>query len=424
MVVGGVLLLMPFANTTGTFTPPLVAFFTAISAVSTTGLTLEVTATYWSAFGQAVIFVLMFVGGLGFMTTATFFMIAIGIRITLPHRLLMQESLLTNEMGNLGKLTRNVFLIGLLVCLIGTILLFWPFLHYFGAAEALWQATFHSVSAFNTAGFDIVGPTGLAEYQTDLLMLGVLTVIFITGALSYPVLIDLFYTRRFRLLALNTKLVILGSLAIWIPGSLTVFASEYGNSGTLGALPLDAKIYNAVFNALSGSTTTGFSTIDFSQMLQRTNLFIYPIMFIGGASASTAGGIKINTFLVVLIVVYSWARERSHTEAFEREIDSHQVVNSVTIIMLGVGLLFLSTLILTFTDSAIPFLKLLFENISAFCTVGLSTGILPDLSVEGKLVIMFMMFAGRLGSLTLVMSLLPSTTPRAYRYPEERVVIG
>jgi trk system potassium uptake protein TrkH len=147
-------------------------------------------------------------------------------------------------------------------------------------------------------------------------------------------------------------------------------------------------------------------------------------MFIGGASASTAGGIKVNTVVVLALIVLAWARGHSHTEAFEREIENRQVLNSVTILLIGIGLLFVTTIILTFTDGSISFLKLLFENISAFCTVGLSTGVLPDMSVTGKLVLMFMMFVGRLGSLTLLLSLLPATRPHPYRYPEERVVIG
>jgi trk system potassium uptake protein TrkH len=247
MVVGGILLLLPFANTTGTFTPPLVAFFTSISAVSTTGLTLEVTATYWTSFGQAVIFVLMFVGGLGFMTTATFFMIAFGRRLTLPHRLLMRESLLVNELGSLTTLTRNVFLMGIIACFAGTLLLFLPFLHYFGAAEALWQAAFHSVSAFNTAGFDIAGPASLADYRTDYIMLGAMTLIFVIGALSYPVLIDILFRRRFRVYSLNTKLVLLGSLVLWIVGTLAVFASEYRRPDTLGGFSSEDQVFTAFF---------------------------------------------------------------------------------------------------------------------------------------------------------------------------------
>jgi trk system potassium uptake protein TrkH len=417
-------LLLPFANTQGIITPPLIAYFTAISAVTTTGLTLEPTATYWTFFGQVVIWMLMFVGGTGFMTIASFFLIALGRRLSLSHLLLMRESLMAGELGGLKNLTRNVFLMGLMVSFFGTWLLFWPFLRYFDPAEALWQAAFHSVSSFATAGFDIVGPASFADYRTDYFMLGMLVIIFVIGALSYPVVIDVILRRKHRGFSLNTKLVLVGSLIAWVLGTLTMFASEYGRLDTLGNGPLDSQIFTAFFNALSGSTTTGFSTMDFGKIYERTHLLIDPLMFIGGAAASTAGGIKMNNFIVLLVLVYSWAHGRSHAEAFKREVESQQVLTAITLVMVSVLLLFATTLMLSFTDSAIPFLKLLFENISAFATVGLSTGVLPGMSVPGKLIIMFMMFVGRLGSLTLILALVPSGQPEMYHYQKEGMVIG
>jgi trk system potassium uptake protein TrkH len=424
IALGGALLLIPFANTQGIITPPLIAYFTAISAVTTTGLTLEPTATYWTFFGQVVIWVLMFVGGTGFMTIASFFLIALGRRLSLSHLLLMRESLLTGELGGLKNLTRNVFLMGLVVSFFGTWLLFWPFLRYFSPAKALWQAAFHSVSAFATAGFDIVGPASFVDYRADYFMLGMLIIIFVIGALSYPVIIDTILRRKFRGFSLNTKLVLVGSLIAWALGTLTMFASEYGRQDTLGNVPLGGQIFIAFFNALSGSTTTGFATLDFGRIHERTHLLIDPLMFIGGAAASTAGGIKINNFIVLLVLVYSWTHGRSHPEAFKREVEPQQVLTAITVVMVSLLPLFATTLMLSFTDSSIPFLKLLFENISAFATVGLSTGVLPDMSVSGKLVIMFMMFVGRLGSLTLILALVPSARPEMYYYQKERMVIG
>jgi trk system potassium uptake protein len=160
-----------------------------------------------------------------------------------------------------------------------------------------------------------------------------------------------------------------------------MFASEQSKLDTLGNGPLEGRIFTAFFNALSGSTTTGFSTLDFGKIHERTHLLIDPLMFIGGAAASTTGGIKMNNFIVLLVLVYSWAHGRSRAEAFKREVESQQVLTAITVVMVSVLLLFATTLMLSFTDSAIPFLKLLFENISAFATVGLSTGILPAMSV-------------------------------------------
>ena len=424
IVIGGILLLLPIANRTGQMTSPMVAFFTSTSAVTVTGLILEDTAAYWSGFGQAVIFVLMGVGGLGFMTGATFVLILIGQRITLSERLLMRESLLTDRLGGLVRLTRQVIFMAILIYLIGMGLFFWRFQQHFTGTETLWQAAFHSVSAFNNAGFSIIpGNVSLAPFGTDFILLGIFAVLIILGGIGYTVLVEVSRGRRFKRFSLDTKLVLMGSLGLWILGAGVIFGSEYANNGTLGPFSLGGKMFTAFFHSVS-ARTAGFASINMSNASDFTNLFVVALMFIGGAAGSTAGGIKINSFAVLMVVVYSTIRGRMEAEAFRREIPHTLVYRALAIAALALLLLGGVMLFFILHEKEIPFIKLLFETVSAFGTVGLSTGITPKLSTVGKIVIIITMFVGRLGPLTLALILAPAEKKEVYRFMQERVKIG
>ena len=424
ILVGGGLLLLPVANNEGSMTPPLVAFFTSTSAVTVTGLVLEDTATYWSSFGQGVVFALMGLGGLGFMTTATFFLVLIGQRITLPERLLMRESLMANRLGGLVRLTRYVVLTAVLFYLAGTGLFFWRFHQPFGDIQGLWQSAFHAVSAFNNAGFSIIpGSASLSAYRTDYVLLGIFTALIILGGISYTVLVEVFRGHRPRRYSLDTKLVLVVSALLWALGLGVIFGSEFFNEHTLGKLPLGGKVFTAFFHSVS-ARTAGFSTVDFGQSGDFTNLFVVALMFIGGAAGSTAGGIKINTFAVLMVAVFSSIRGRLHAEAFGREIPHVQVHRALAIAVLGLLLIGAVVLFLTLYEKDIPFPKLLFQTVSAFGTVGLSTGIMGEMSLAGKVLIIIAMFVGRLGPLTLALALAPGEEREVYRFVQERVKIG
>lgn len=423
ILVGGGLLLLPIANRQGGMTPPLVAFFTSTSAVTVTGLVLEDTATYWSSFGQGVIFALMAVGGLGFMTTATFFLILIGQRITLPERLLMRESLMADRLGGLVRLTRYVVLTAILIYLAGMGLFFWRFSQT-GGTQALWPSAFHAVSAFNNAGFSIIPDSAsLSAYRSDYIFLGIFATLIVLGGISYTVLVEVFRGRRPKRYSLDTKLVLLVSALLWVLGLGVIFGSEYSNEATLGKLPLGGKVFTAFFHSVS-ARTAGFSTIDFSQSGDFTNLFVVGLMFVGGAAGSTAGGIKVNTFAVLIVAVFSSIRGRLHAEAFGREIPHVQVHRALAIAVLGLLLIGGVVLFLTLYEKEIPFPKLLFETVSAFGTVGLSTGIITQMSLAGKVLIIAAMFLGRLGPLTLALALAPGEEREVYRFVQERVKIG
>jgi len=418
------LLMLPISNAQGITTPFKDAFFTATSAVTVTGLVVQESSTYWSQVGQGIILGLIFIGGLGFMTGATFLFIIIGRRITLVNRMLMRESLGINKLGGLIRLTRNIVLFAVLIQLLGFIALLSLFRSYFTMEEAIWQAAFHAVSAFNNAGFTILPHTSsLAIFQNDGPILGIFTFLIIMGSISYLVLFDIIKYKKFRLFTVNTKLVLLISTALWLIGALIIFLAEHTNPATLGPLSLVDKIINAFFHSVSGRTA-GFVTVGFGTMRQHTDFFIIGLMFIGGASASTAGGIKVNSFAIILITLLATLKGHGHTSAFGREIPARQVYRALLIGALAITFVFIVSFLLAFAEPDFPFVQLLFETVSAFGTVGMTSGKTAMLSNSSQLILIMAMFIGRIGPLSLVLIMAAREKPAAYRYAQERVTIG
>ncbi|MBI4282511.1 MAG: Trk family potassium uptake protein [Chloroflexi bacterium] len=421
--VGTLLLLLPFTNTRSQITPFADALFTATSAVTVTGLVVVDTPTYWSFWGQLIIMLLIFIGGMGIMTIATFLLIIIGQRITLANRLLMRENLGTNQLGGLLRLTLRVVFVVLAIQAVGFLVLFVRLLGEYPPTTALWQSAFHSVSAFNNAGFVIFPDSqDLHAFQRDYGLLIPMMALIIIGGLSYSVLLDIGSYRRFNRYALDTKLVITVTTMLLLLGAGVIFVSEYGNSATLGPMSTGAKTLNALFLSVS-SRTAGFSTVDFGDLEQHSSFFVTWLMFIGGASASTAGGIKVNTLAVLMIAVLSSLGGKTHVTAFGREISQLLVYRALAVLMLGLTMVLAVAFFLTLSEG-FPFIQILFETVSAFATVGLSTGITGELSQWGRLIIILTMFLGRVGPLTLALVLAQREVTATYRYAEERVRIG
>ena len=423
ITLGTFLLLMPFANNDGMFTPFMDAFFTATSAVTVTGLVVQDTATYWSRPGQVVILSLMFIGGLGFMTSATFLLIIIGQRITLANRLLMREGLGVNQLGGLVRLTRNIVLVAVGIQLLGFLALFLRLSSVFPTLEAVWQSAFHAVSGFNNAGFVVLPKSNSLDFfRSDTAILGIMAALIILGSVSYSVLLDVFKYRRFSRFTLDTKLVLTVTTTLWILGAIVIFLVEYSNPLTFGPMSIGTKVLNSLFHSISGRTA-GFTTVNFASMEQHANFFLTGLMFIGGASASTAGGIKVNTFAVILVAVLSTLRGRTHVSAFGREIPQVQVYRALVIAAVAIAFVFLIAFVLTFLEP-FPFIDLLFEGVSAAGTVGLTTGLTPDLSRWGQLILIFAMFVGRVGPLSMGLTMAQGEKPDVYRFAQERVKIG
>ena len=426
IVAGGLFLSLPISNNTGGFTPADLAFFTSTSAVTVTGHTVVDTPTYWSTFGHAVIFTLMLVGGLGFTSLATFFLIILGQRITLPERMLMRDTMGVDRLGGLAAVLRNIVLIVLAIYIIGTLLLWWRLHDDFSAGEALWNSAFLSVSAFNNAGFTILpDSSSLDRFAFDPSFLIFMVIPIVLGGIGWTVLVDLFRQRRFSRLTLDTKMVVTTSVLLWVLGALVFFIAERDNVGTLGNGDFSSLEmgFQSIFQSISGRTA-GLSTLDFSAASDLTKLFYPFLMFVGGAAGSVAGGIKVATLAVIVAAVVSSVRGRLQAEAFGREIPHFQVHRALTVAALGMALVFVASLVLTLTEDGIPFFDLFFDTVSAFGTTGLSTGVPPQLSVAGKILFMIMMFAGRLGPLTLALALAPREEATVYRFIQERVKIG
>ncbi len=428
--VGTLILLLPFTHHGGGFTPFVDALFTATSAATVTGLITVDTATYWTRIGQVFILALIFVGGLSFMTMATFLLILIGQRLTLTQRILVKNSLQIDQLGGLVSLTIKIVLVATGIQLVGFVALLVRFslLPDYSIAEAVWQAAFHAVSGFNSAGFTVVSESAsLSAFKVDKAVLGIMGVLIFLGALSYWIMVDVVRSRRFSLLTLNSKLVLILVLVLTLSGAAVFFFSEYENTSTLGPVSFPDKVVISVFESISGRTA-GFSTVNYGETAQHTNLFFTSLMFIGGASASVAGGIKINTVAVVLVVVLSTIRGKSHASAFGREIPLPQIHRAMSIGVVVLGFVFLVGLMLTFAESAsreqFAFIDLLFESVSAAGTAGLSTGLTSDLSRWGHIILIASMFLGRIGPLTLALAMFQNANGDLYRYPQERITIG
>ena len=424
IAVGTILLMMPFANTVGGFTPLLDALFTSTSAVTVTGLVTQNTATFWSRPGQVIIMALMYAGGLGFMTIATFLLVLIGQRVTIAQRLAMREGLLVNQLGGLARLTVGIVIVATLIQFVGFLALLARFYFLYPPAEAVYQSVFHSISAFNSAGFLAFNEeAGFAAFSGDIAIIGIMSLLIFIGAISYWVIIDLVRVRKFSLFTLNTKLVLVMTAALTLIGFVGFFMLEYRNPDTIGPLPIGEKAMVSFFQALS-SRTAGFTLIDVDAANAHTNFLTMGLMFIGGASASVAGGIKVNTLALILLATLATVKGRSSTTAFGREIPLSQVQRAFVVGAISLAFVFLMIILLSISEKGADFLAIVFEATSAFGTIGLSTGLTPELSNMGRVLIIATMFLGKLGPLTVGLTMVQRRERDLYRYPQERVTIG
>lgn len=424
-VVAGVsaLLSLPAATADGRHAPLVDAVFTATSAVCITGLTVVDTATYWSTFGQLVILAGIQVGGFGVMTLASILGLAVSRRIGLTQRLLTASESKTDRLGEVGTLVRAVVVASLVLESVLVLILLPRFLTLGqGFGEAAWNAGFLAVSIFNNAGFVIL-PEGLYPYVGDVWMNLPIVVGAFIGALGFPVILNI--ARRWRTprrTTLHTKLTVTTHASLAGAGVLLIGALEWTNPRTLGALPVADRL---VASVLAGVTprSSGFSTVDVGEMREASWLVQDALMFVGGGSASTAGGIKVTTLAVMLLAIVAEARGDRDLEAYGRRIPAETLRLAVAVVFIGATLVLVASLaLLAITDLALD--TILFEVISAFATCGLSTGITPDLPPAAKYVLAGLMFAGRTGTMTVAAALAVRSRRRVIRLPEERPVVG
>lgn len=433
IAAGGGLLTLPIAQNGTGFTAFETAFFTSVSAVTVTGHTVVDTSTYWSTFGQAVIFMLMMVGGLGFMVVSTFILLLIGQRSTLQERLLtrdlMRDTVGVDQMGGLRHLGRAVIGVVFLLYAIGAVVIFLQIngIDGVGNLRSVWHSIFLSVSSFNNAGFNIIpevpGGSSLTRFFSDPGLLITMTVLMILGGLGWVLVVDVFRKRRISRFSLETKLVLVTSIVLWVLGAFVLLLSEFNNSATMGDFSWFDKIFGAIFSSVSGRTA-GFSIMDFGEVKDVTKSTFSGLMFIGGAAGSVAGGIKVATFAVLMAAVISSLKGRPHAEAFGREIHQSQLHRALTVAVLGFAFIVVSATVLTTLEPGIPFQDIIFDTVSAFGTTGASTGIIADTGLAAKILFMALMYVGRLGPVVLALALATEDDTEVYRFAQESVKIG
>lgn len=425
ILIGSFLLNLPIASNGHGSVGYVNALFTATSAVCVTGLAVVDTGTYWSAFGQTVILILIQIGGLGFMTLATLLAFVIGKRISLRERLIMQEALNAVTISGLVRLTRYILVITFSIEGIGAFLLSFKFIPEYGPARGIAYSIFHSISAFCNAGFDLIGKgRSLTPYVSSSYINIVVCVLIVVGGLGFTVIMDLLQAKRYSKLSLHTRLVLKITFILIVIGFVLSFAFEYNNPNTMGNLSFSGKIYASLFQSIT-PRTAGFNTLPMDQLTMASKLLVMCLMFIGGSPGSTAGGIKTTTMGITLLFFISIIRGKEDTEVYNRRIPKDTIYRAIAIIGIVVICIGIVTLVLAVTETGFSFEEIFFEVISAFGTVGLSLGITADLSILGKLVISIAMFIGRVGILTIVFAIgnRGKNKRGVIRYPEGRVMV-
>ena len=425
VAIGTALLLLPISRVPGVPVDLVTALFTSTSAVCVTGLVVVDTATHWSPFGQAVILGLIQVGGFGFMTGSTLLLLLfVGGRIGLRDRILAQASTGGLELGGVLGIVRRVALFTLFVEAVGAAVLFVAFLvDGYGTGQAAWFGLFHAVSAFNNAGFDLFGGfRSLAGFATNPVVLLTLGLLIILGGLSVAIVADVLGRRRWGRLVLESKLVLLATLVLIVAGAVAFALLEWSNPATLGAISVEHRPLNALFESIT-LRSGGFAVFDQGALGQAALFVAMALMFIGGASGSTAGGIKINTFTVLLIAILSTIRGRPSAEAFGRRVPHELIYRALSVALLSIAFVFTVAFGIEVLAGT-PFVDTVFEAISAFGTVGLTTGVTTELPEAAQLLLAVAMFVGRLGPLTLALALAARQRPAPFQPALESMRIG
>jgi len=396
------------------------AAFTATSAVTVTGLSIVDTANY-TRLGQVIIAILIQFGGLGFMTFAVFAFISLQRRLNIVGQKIAREAFAETSFGDISTTAKSVITIALSVELIGFIALSIAFLKEMPASEAIYAGFFYTVSAFNNAGFALTSDN-LMPYADNKSINIIITSLIIIGGLGFIVVKDIIDNRSWRKISVNTKVVVTTTVALNFVAFVLFWLLEHNNPNTLGHLSLSNQLTAAWFQAIT-PRTAGFNTIPIEQLTDASTLLTMFLMFIGGGSLSTASGIKVGTFVILILTTWAFLRQRDHVIVFKRRIPDRLVRKSLALISITMMLILISVFVLSVVEADHPLDDVLFEVVSALSTVGLTRGLTTKLSSTGEIVIMFMMFAGRVGPLTLAYLIAMPKTSRVH-YPETNVLVG
>lgn len=420
ILLGTILLMLPVSSRSGMGAPFFDALFTSTSAVCVTGLVVHDTASYWSAFGQAVILFLIQIGGMGVITVAAAFAMISGRKISLMQRSTMQEAIAAPKVGGIVRLTGFIVKTALMIELIGAAAMVPVFCRDFGF-KGLWLALFHSVSAFCNAGFDLMGAdspfSSLTGYAAQPVINLTVMALIIVGGIGFLTWDDIRTNHtHFHKYRMQSKVI------LWTTAILLFVPAVYFYFYEFTSMEPGGKILVSLFQAVT-PRTAGFNTVDLAQLSEPGQWIVILLMLIGGGPGSTAGGMKTTTIAVLFAAALSTFRQKEDTNFFGRRIENGVVRNAATILLMYLGLFFTGGLLISIMEG-LPMLTCLFETASAVGTVGLSLGITPELGAVSRLILILLMFLGRVGGLTLVFAALSGNRKTASRLPQERITVG
>ncbi|MBQ2737006.1 MAG: potassium transporter KtrB [Clostridia bacterium] len=431
VLIGSLLLYLPISVKDGVSVSYIDALFTATTSTCVTGLVTVVTADTWSVFGQVVILLLIQIGGLGVITVMSAFMLLLHRRMGLNDIILIQDSLNLNTMSGLASFIKKVVMGTFIVEGVGALLYMTVFVPEFGI-RGVWISVFNSVSAFCNAGIDIISADSLMAYALNPIVNIVTSLLIIIGGIGYVVWWDVIrISKEFKKsglkslqkLTLHSKIAIITSLILIFAGGILIFIFEYNNPLTIGNLSLFDKLQVSFFQSVT-TRTAGFATVSQNHLTDATSILCLLLMFIGGSPVGTAGGIKTVTFTVLILAVVSTIRNKNETVAFHRNISKDAIGKSLAVTGMAFSIVFISTLLLSLCTSA-PFLDILYETVSATATVGLTRNLTPLLNTFGKIIIIFTMYLGRVGPISLAIAFnVKTSVPNIIKNPTESISVG
>ncbi len=430
IAVGTILLMMPFATSNGTWNDPIVALFTSTSAVCVTGLIVVDTGTDYSFWGQLFILLLLQIGGLGYMTTTTFMILLLGKKFDLTQKRAIQKALDRPGMSGSNYIIRSIIATTLIFEITGIFLLLPAFVRDSGWQQGAWLAIFHSISAWNNAGFSLFTDS-LVKYQSSTLLIFTISALIIFGGIGYQVILEIFFWLRDRInkkkeklvFSLDFKVATSTTIVLLILGTIAFSLVELRNSAKFGVLNYYDQMLVALFQSVS-TRTAGFNSIDIAKMTNAGLFIMIAFMFIGASPGGTGGGIKTTTLRVLTSCTKSILLGKQEVILYERKVPNTLILKAVGVLIGSVTTVIISTILIAITDPTLSFIQVLFEVVSAFATVGLSTGITASISGFGKVILIITMYIGRVGVLLFISSLLGDPRPTQVHYPEENLLVG
>ena len=421
ILLGTVLLMLPFSSAEKVITPFHEALFTATSAVCVTGLVVKDTGSYWSLAGQTIILALIQIGGLGVVTVAASVSILSGKKISLMQRSTMQNAISAPKVGGIVRLTRFILRGTFLIEAAGTVLLLPVFMGDYGK-KGIWMSVFHSISAFCNAGFDILGTDSsmfpsLTRYSGNILINLVIMLLIITGGIGFLTWDDIYTNKlNFKRYRMQSKIILMTTAC------LILFPTVFFYICDLTKLPMEKRLLAAAFQSVT-TRTAGFNTINISEMSEASKAIMILLMLIGGSPGSTAGGMKTTTFSVLILNAIATFRSQENAGAFGRRLEYHVIKNAATIAMLYFALFFGGGIAISVYEG-LPLLNCLYEAASAVGTVGLTLGITPELHVFSQVVLIILMYLGRVGGLTLIYAVFSGRNKGNAKLPLEKITVG